>query len=51
MVCEARGDHRLAADDYRKVIAMIRTRPDDDDPDFDAIYQEPVRKLDPTATG
>lgn len=51
MLCEARGDHRLAADYYRKVIAMIRSRPDDYDPDFEAIYQELVRKLDPAATG
>ena len=33
MVCEARGDHRQAADYYRKAINVIRNHPDNYDPD------------------
>jgi len=47
MVHEARGDHRQAADCYRKVIDFIRVHPDDYDPDFEAIFHNLVTKLDP----
>jgi tetratricopeptide (TPR) repeat protein len=49
MVYEARGENRQAADCYRKVVAMIRDHPDNYDPDFDAVYQKLVDKLDPPA--
>jgi tetratricopeptide (TPR) repeat protein len=47
MVCEARGDRRQAADYYRRVIAFICEHPDDYSPDFDAVYQTLVDRLDP----
>jgi tetratricopeptide (TPR) repeat protein len=47
MVCEARGDHRQAAEYYRKAIAIIRAHPDDYDPDFEAVFQKLVDRLDP----
>jgi tetratricopeptide (TPR) repeat protein len=34
MVCEARGDHRQAADYYRKAITVVRNHPDAYDPEF-----------------
>ena len=49
MVCEARGDHRQAADYYRKVIAFIRDHPDDYDPELEAVYQKLVDRLDAPA--
>jgi tetratricopeptide (TPR) repeat protein len=49
MVCEARGDHRQAADYYRKAIDVIRQHPDDYDPDFAATFQSLVDRLDPPA--
>jgi tetratricopeptide (TPR) repeat protein len=51
MVYEARGDHRQAADCYRKVIDFIRAHPDNYDPDFEAVFHKLVDRLDPpTAT-
>jgi tetratricopeptide (TPR) repeat protein len=47
MVCEARGDHRQAAEYYRKAIAVIRDHPDDYDPDFEAVFHKLVERLDP----
>lgn len=48
MVCEARGEHKQAADYYRKVIEFIRAHPDDyDDPKFEAVFHRLVAKLDP----
>ncbi len=47
MVCEARGDHRQAADYYRKVIAFIHDHPDDYDPEFEDVYRKLVDRLDP----
>ena len=35
MVYEARGDHRQAADYYRKAIDVIRDHPDNYDPGFE----------------
>jgi len=49
MVHEARGDHRQAADCYRKVIALIRAHPDDYDPGFEDIFHNLVARLDPPA--
>ena len=49
MVCEARGDHRQAADYYRKVIAFIHDHPDDYDPEFEDVYRKLVDRLDPPA--
>ena len=47
MVCEARGDHRQAAEYYRKAIAVIRAHPDDYDPEFEAVFQKLIDRLDP----
>jgi tetratricopeptide (TPR) repeat protein len=49
MICEARGDHRRAADYYRKAIDVIRRHSDDYDPDFEATFQRLVDRLDPPA--
>lgn len=49
MVCEARGDHRQAADYYRKAIDVIRTHPDTCDPELEAVFQKLVDRLDPQA--
>jgi tetratricopeptide (TPR) repeat protein len=50
MVYEARGDHRRAAEYYRKVIAFIRDHPDQYDADFEAVFQKLVDKLEPPGT-
>jgi len=50
MVYEARGDHRRAAEYYRKVIAFIRDHPDQYDADFEAVFQNLVDKLEPPGT-
>jgi tetratricopeptide (TPR) repeat protein len=47
MVCEARGNHRQAAEYYRKAIAVIRAHPDDYDPEFEAVFQKLIDRLDP----
>jgi tetratricopeptide (TPR) repeat protein len=49
MVCEARRDHRQAADCYRKAIDVIRSHPDACDPAFEAVYQKLIDRLEPTA--
>ena len=49
MVCEARGDHRQAADYYRRAIAVIRDHPDNYDPGFEAVFQKLVDRLEPKA--
>ena len=49
MICEARGDHRRAADYYRKAIDVIRQHPDEYAPDFEATFQRLVDRLDPSA--
>ena len=53
MVCEARGDHRQAADYYRKAITVIRDYPDNYDPGFEAVFQRLVDRLEtqPDAAG
>jgi len=45
MVCEARGDHRQAADYYRKAINVIRSHPDNYDPGFEAVFQRLIDRL------
>jgi tetratricopeptide (TPR) repeat protein len=47
MVCEARGDHRQAADYYRKVIDVIRNHPANYDPGFEAVFQKLIDRLEP----
>jgi tetratricopeptide (TPR) repeat protein len=47
MVCEARGDHRQAAEHYRKAITVTRDHPDDYDPEFEAVFRKLVERLDP----
>ena len=47
MVHEARGDHRKAADCYRKVIALVREHPEDYEPGFEDTFQSLVDSLDP----
>ena len=49
MVCEARGDHRQAADYYRKAINVIRNHPDNYDPGFEAIFQRLIDRLEAQA--
>jgi tetratricopeptide (TPR) repeat protein len=49
MVCEARGQHREAADCYRKVIDFVRANPEDHDPAIEAHFLELIAKLDPPA--
>jgi tetratricopeptide (TPR) repeat protein len=49
MVCEARGDHRQAADYYRKAINVIRDHPDAYDPAFEAVFQKLIDRLEPKA--
>ena len=49
MVCEARGDHRQAADCYRKAIDVIRNHPDAYDPAFEAVFQKLIDRLEPKA--
>ena len=54
MVCEARGDHRQAADYYRRAITVIRDHPDNYDPGFEDVFQKLVDRLEAqanTATG
>ena len=47
MVCEARGDHRQAADYYRRAINVIRNHPDNYDPAFEAVFQRLIDRLEP----
>ncbi len=49
MVYEARGDHRQAANYYRKVIEVIRSHPDGYDPGFEAVFQTLVDRLETQA--
>jgi tetratricopeptide (TPR) repeat protein len=49
MVCEARGDHRQAADYYRRAINVIRDRPDSYGPGFEAVFQRLVDRLETQA--
>jgi tetratricopeptide (TPR) repeat protein len=47
MVAEARGDNKLAADYYRKVIDFARTHPDQYEPGFEDTFHRLIQKLDP----
>jgi tetratricopeptide (TPR) repeat protein len=47
MVCQARGDHRQAADYYRRAITVIRSHPDTYDPAFEAVFQRLIDRLEP----
>ena len=49
MVCEARGDHRQAADYYREAITVIRDHPDNYDPAFETVFQKLVDRLEAQA--
>jgi hypothetical protein len=49
MVCEARGDHRQAANYYRIAINVIRNHPDDYDPEFEGVFQRLVDRLETQA--
>jgi tetratricopeptide (TPR) repeat protein len=49
MVHEARGDHRQAADCYRKAITVIRDHPDNYDPGFETVFQKLVDRLETQA--
>jgi Tfp pilus assembly protein PilF len=49
MVYEARGDHRQAADCYRKAITVIRDHPDNYDPGFETAFQKLVDRLETQA--
>jgi tetratricopeptide (TPR) repeat protein len=49
MVYEARGDHRQAADYYRKALNVIRNHPDSYDPAFEAVFQKLIDRLEPKA--
>jgi hypothetical protein len=47
MVAEARGDNKLAAEYYRKVIDFVRARPDQYEPGFEDTFHRLIQKLDP----
>jgi tetratricopeptide (TPR) repeat protein len=49
MVFEARGDHKAAADCYRKVIEFVRAHPELYDQEFETTFQGLIAKLDPPA--
>ena len=49
MVCEARGQHRQAAEYYRKAIAVIAEHPEAYDPEFADGYRKLIDRLDPPA--
>ena len=49
-VHEKRGENRLAADCYRKVIAFLQQNPDYAEPGFKDMFVERIAKLDPPAT-
>jgi tetratricopeptide (TPR) repeat protein len=49
MVCEARGDHRQAADYYRRAITVIRDHPDNYNPGLEDVFQKLVDRLEAQA--
>lgn len=51
MVAEARGDKKLAAAYYRKVVELARQHSDLYDPRLVANFQKMVDELDPATTG
>ena len=46
---QAKGDHRLAADCYRRVIEFARNEPHLYDPDFIDYFQDLIDRLEPQA--
>jgi tetratricopeptide (TPR) repeat protein len=48
MVYEARGDHQMAIDCYRKVIDFIRAHPDDYDEAFELTFHRLIDRLTPS---
>jgi tetratricopeptide (TPR) repeat protein len=48
MVYEARGEHKRAADCYRKVIEFVSDHQDDYDPHFADTFHKLVARLDPS---
>jgi tetratricopeptide (TPR) repeat protein len=50
MVYKARGNHKQAADDYRQALHIVRTHPDDFEPQFEASLQSLIDQLDPGIT-
>jgi tetratricopeptide (TPR) repeat protein len=48
MVYQARGDHQMAIDCYRKVIDFIRAHPDDFDPEFEDTFHSLIERLTPS---
>jgi hypothetical protein len=46
-VYEARGDHKQAADYYRKAMDFIRSHPDQYEPGFEHTFDRLIQKLDP----
>ncbi len=48
MTAASRGDHRQAADHYRKAINVIRNQPGAYDPEF-AVFQELIDRLETKA--
>jgi tetratricopeptide (TPR) repeat protein len=49
MVCEARGDHRQAAEYYRRAVTVIRNHPNSYDPQFAAVFQKLIDRLETQA--
>lgn len=49
MVYQARGQHREAADCYRRVLEFVRAHPEDHDLAIEAYYLELIAKLEPPA--
>lgn len=50
MVYEARGDHKAAAECYRKVIEFVHAHPELYDPEFEITFQRLIAKLHPPTT-
>jgi tetratricopeptide (TPR) repeat protein len=48
MIYEARGEHKAAADCYRKVVEFVRAHPELYDPEFETTFQRLIAKLDPS---
>lgn len=49
MVFEARGEHKAAAECYRKVVEFVRAHPELYDPEFQTTFESLIAKLDPPA--
>jgi tetratricopeptide (TPR) repeat protein len=49
MVCEARGNHAQAAEYYRRAIDVIRSHPEFYEPEFEAVFQKLVDRLEAQA--